>query len=697
MGRKARRKERREPEQAPAPRRSEPRPPAGLPDPLERFALPLQAAAALAVLGVYVPTLYPSVSGGDSGELIVAAHELGVAHPPGYPLFTLLGHAFTLLPLGSIAWRVNFMTALLGAIAAAVLLRAAWRLTRSPGAGLFAAGLFAFSPGVWRYSIQAEVFSLNNLFAAALLSLLVSFEIERKASTLAWFGFWLALGLTNHHTLLFVGVPIGLWLLWRAPREALRWPRILRLPAWTALGFLPYLYLFVSPADQPSTTWGGTSTLSGFLAHLLRKQYGTLQLGTMEPGGSLGERLAAYLAALPAELFWVGPLLALVALGAAVAERREGPWRAVVAVSGCTLAFYLVVYGSLSKISLADPFWHEVYGRFWQQANLIVCLLAGCGLAWVSRFAGRRSFAAALVLAVALVGGQVARNHAEQDHSHDRLVADFAEAALAPLPDAALLVTKGDLYWNALRYKQVCEGVRRDVRILDVEMLKAPWMGDRVRRRLDDVSLPGRVYRAPSLAVPGSYDLAALFDANVAGRAVLSNALEHGDGGWKRLFTAWPEGPFDRLVDQGAGPDLDAWLARTDAWLEAAGLEFPDNLPAGSWERIARGEYLNVERRRGTRLLTAAVEMPLDPRYVRKAAEILGRTAVLGGEPSAPLYLNLGIAHYLLRGQEPGAARRMVEAWTTYLRLAPPEAAEREMVARVLRDPQRAEIGIGSR
>ena len=100
----------------------------------------------LAVFGVYLSTLYPSVPGGDSGELIVAADQLGVAHPPGYPLFTLLGKIASWLPVGSVAWRVNLLTALLAAAAAGVLAGAVSKLTRNVAAGLVAGGLFAFSP-----------------------------------------------------------------------------------------------------------------------------------------------------------------------------------------------------------------------------------------------------------------------------------------------------------------------------------------------------------------------------------------------------------------------------------------------------------------------------------------------------------------------------------------------------------------------
>jgi hypothetical protein len=646
------------------------------PDPFERFSFPLQLASALAFLGVYVPTLYPSVPGGDSGELIVAAHRLGVAHPPGYPLFTLLGKLFTLIPAGSVAWRVNLLTAVLGALAAAVLGRATWKLTRSFGAGLFAGGLFAFSPLIWRYAVQAEVFSLNNFFAAVLLLLLVSFAAHPKASTLGWFCFWLGLGLTNHHTLLFYGIPIGAWMLYRAPRAALGWPAILRLPACGAIGLLPYVYLFVSPADHPATTWGNTSTLSGFSAHLLRRQYGTLQLGTMEAGGSLGERLLAWLAQLPGELLWFGPLLAALAVGL-VAVRRgrhvEGQ-AAAVTIGVVALTFYLVVFGAMTRISLDEPFWREVYGRFWQQANLIVCLLAGTGLAWIGRHAGRGAPVATLAV---------------------RLVASFARALLERLPRDALLLSKGDLYWNSLRYMQACEGVRPDVRILDVELLKAPWMTARIERDVDGVRLPGAVYRAPSRKVSGSYDLGALFDANSGRFPLLSNALEHGDASWKERYAAWPEGVFEQLHPQRDGVDVDRWLARTDRWVEEVRLEFPDYLPPGSWEYVAREEYVQVEARRGTRLLAEVVGGSLGIDYARRAGDMLRRAATT--RESASVYLNLGISHYLLRDTDPRAVEQMVRVWTRYLELTPPDDPQRALVDRVLRDPRNAEIGIGSR
>mmetsp|Transcript_38991 Transcript_38991/g.92009 ORF Transcript_38991/g.92009 Transcript_38991/m.92009 type:complete len:133 (+) Transcript_38991:73-471(+) len=65
------------------------------------------------VLVVYILTMYPSVPGGDSGELIVAGCTVGIAHPPGYPLFTMLAVLFHGIPFGSPAWRINLLSVIL--------------------------------------------------------------------------------------------------------------------------------------------------------------------------------------------------------------------------------------------------------------------------------------------------------------------------------------------------------------------------------------------------------------------------------------------------------------------------------------------------------------------------------------------------------------------------------------------------------
>ena len=174
---------------------------------------------------LYVRTLYPTVAGGDSGELVAQSCTLGIAHPPGYPLFTLLSHAAintlpalletwaplllaspddvgqsmgnepTLTP----AWYSNLFSSLCDAIAAVFVARTTKLcvavLAFQSGAaadraanvmanlvGAFSGLMFAFSPLIWTYAVGSEVFALNNLLMAVLVHTLVSYGVHRSTS-----------------------------------------------------------------------------------------------------------------------------------------------------------------------------------------------------------------------------------------------------------------------------------------------------------------------------------------------------------------------------------------------------------------------------------------------------------------------------------------------------------------------------------
>src|SRR6478609_2806491 len=161
-------------------------------------------AVFLVALVVYSWTLAPTVTLTDSGELIVAAYGLGVAHPPGFPLWVMLAHLASLVPVGSVAVRINFSSAVFAALACGMLTLVVIELfltascfaasrrknkgarhggnIKSPsvngllmfapavGAGL----LMAFSRTLWAYATITEVYALN-----ALLILLVFFLVIR--------------------------------------------------------------------------------------------------------------------------------------------------------------------------------------------------------------------------------------------------------------------------------------------------------------------------------------------------------------------------------------------------------------------------------------------------------------------------------------------------------------------------------------
>lgn len=196
--------------------------------------------AGLATLAVYFFTLAPTVTLEDSGELAVASDYLGVPHPPGYPIWTLITWLFQLAfhwvkynGHPNPAWSVGLASAVAGAGACGLL---ALLISRS-GADLleWAAGgkgkgvgdrsgrllcaaagvagglLLAFSPVLWSQSVIVEVYALNALFQMGVV-LLIYMWMKRpeRVDWLWWASFLFGLGLTNHQTLLFLALALVL-------------------------------------------------------------------------------------------------------------------------------------------------------------------------------------------------------------------------------------------------------------------------------------------------------------------------------------------------------------------------------------------------------------------------------------------------------------------------------------------------------
>ncbi len=193
-------------------------------------------AAALISFTGYCCTLAPGVTLGDSGEFLTAARSLGVPHPPGYPLWTILAWIWQgLVPVGNIAWRINLMSAFFSALAVglttllisrsgrAMLERAGFlqeAVAERVGnliapAGALAAGLLlAFCPVMWSQAVVAQIYGLNAFLLMATLVLLYrwSFETDRLWR-LYLAGFFWGAGLTAQQTLLLLTVafPAYIW------------------------------------------------------------------------------------------------------------------------------------------------------------------------------------------------------------------------------------------------------------------------------------------------------------------------------------------------------------------------------------------------------------------------------------------------------------------------------------------------------
>ena len=627
------------------------------------IALGIGASALLA----YMSTMYPDVPGGDSGELVAAVASSGVIHPPGYPVYALLGGIAAHLLGGALAWRLSLFSAMCDAAAASVLFLAVLHASRSRGGALVAAALFAFAPGVWRYAISPEVFALNNLFVALLL-LAAFLHAERGETRHAqWGAFVFGLGLSNHHTILFVALPLAAWLLWSGRVRLLPVRQCARLALFFAAGLLPYCYLPIAAAGHSPVSWGAADTWPGFWTHVLRKEYGTFQLAVRGVAGAsptVWQTVAAWFEDVVEQLGIAGiPLAAVGAAALGLAARRD-PARVVLVVLA-PMILSVGVLAALGNVSVADPLHRGIVARFWQEPDIFVFLLCGFGFAvagpWAPRPVEMGVAGAIALLALGL-------RFRAMDRHRSFLVRDYGVEILRAAPRGALLLTKGDLITNTVRYLQLAEGQRPDVSVVDQELLGFPWMRNRLATSYPDVTIPGSRY-APG--APDGFTIKQLFDANLGRRPILvCGGVKNGDASADASYGLWPFGLCEQ-VHSGSDPvNLDDWIGESaDALprIDFAGQPHP----AGSWEDVVWNDYWEVRQERAAHLLRVSGHDPARLKYVVLAGDIL--EDIVQTNPAVPAHVYKNLALALGRGGlgTPERRVRTADAWQGYLDRAP--------------------------
>lgn len=450
------------------------------------------ALAGLAAFAVYLRTLAPSIMLGDGPELTTAAYYAGVPHPSGYPLYMLLGYAFThWLPLGSVAYRMNLLSAVAAAAAVALVSLLAARITRSAPAGAAAALLFAFSRSFWSQAISAEVYGLHLLFVAGVLGAVVAWDARGDRRWLLGAALLLGLSFTHHLSTVLLA-PALLYFALTSQRRAqcfqeLRWT----VPLFIAPALL-YAYVPLAAWKNSPANWGDPSTPANFLVHVTGRQYRDrmfhsdlpeiwrhlLDYAATTAGGKPGYLLSQF-----------PPLLLAVAVPGLVALFR-GRRR----LFGLTLLLYVAVVFWAVNYSITDV---EVY---YLPAHLVVALWIASGGRWaaISLTAalrrlgeGRRAWVvlrtAPALLAVGLAAAGLTANWHASDRHDDWSTLTYARAALDALKPDALLVADGDSWYFPVLYTRFVEDRRPDV----------------TAASFYDLLLPARVRRTEPLARQG--------------------------------------------------------------------------------------------------------------------------------------------------------------------------------------------------
>lgn len=550
-------------------------------------------AAGAVALAVYFRTLAPTVTLIDSGELAVAARDLGVAHPPGTPLWVMLAHQATRFPWGDVAARVAAASAVFAALAAGLMvlvareaLLVAFARSRAPdepadGPSWVAlvppavAGLsFAFSRSLWSYATVVEVYTLNVLLILTVLSLLLRWSRQGHDALLyaAAVVFGLALGV--HHVTVALTLPALVVIVHRAAGPGIfRSRRLLVAAAAATVATLAvYAYLPWAASRRPVFNWGDPATLERIVWHVTGRQYQAYLETSWQAAAN--ETAAFFRMALrqfgPPFL----PLTLLLAVtGGVRLWRRDRP----LALALALLLAANLAFGVTYVIG-------EDKDAYYLPSFLALALAAAFGaqaaLAWARQRAPAAAAALLALPVVALVSG-----FPYADRSRYFIAADYVANALDGVEPGGMLLTGDWQLYSPLLYSRLVEGRRPDVVAIDLHLLRRSWYYGYLERQFPDT-----VGRARPQVDAFLQEL---------------TAWEHDPGLYARSpdLTARISGRFQEMlrtfVDTHPGPVY----ATRDGVLPGFGtdVEVPRTLTAGR-ALVPRGLLFELARTRPTRL-----------------------------------------------------------------------------------------------
>jgi len=483
-----------------------------MPESLRKGYLAVASFVFLSTLAVYAITVTPSIPFWDSGEFIATSHLLGIPHPPGTPLYVLIGRLFAMLPFGNVEWQVNFLSALASALTVLFTFLVGVRFMRIAQArkhertvsdeviawtaGAVAAFFVAFSNTFWESAIEAEVYALSSMvqILAIYLSLRWWEELGNNGGDgrllLAWYLMCLCIGV---HLGTFLVAPavilLALLVNWRSLIN-------LRFIFWgvvfLVIGISVHYYLMARAALNPAINEGDPETWDRMMYLLQRKQYGSRPMFPRSTDWSFQIGMfmnyfldqyrtwplsGAFASVIPMALGLYGAFMQFV--------REKKTFLMMLVLFGIT-GFGLIVYLNFTN--------HEVRERdyFFTSAFHFFALWIGLGAGFVLELVRDAlkeeehpklspAFAAACIALVA-ISWLPAKTYF---FSHDRrgfyIASDYAYNMLQPLEKNSFVFTNGDNDTFPLWCTQAVDGVRPDVRVVNLSLLNTDWYVKQLR------------------------------------------------------------------------------------------------------------------------------------------------------------------------------------------------------------------------
>ncbi|MCP4634047.1 MAG: DUF2723 domain-containing protein [candidate division Zixibacteria bacterium] len=405
----------------------------------------------------YLKTICPTVYVGDSGELSLAICTLGIAHPPGYPLLTILGKAVSLLAIGNPAYTLNIFSAFLAACSAGICALIIYYLISKNRRSLISISIFiaigfgtlwGFTNSLWNTAVGIEVYSLGALLFLLSVLMLVKFAELKDFRFLSAAVYFLSLGLANHLSIAALFIPV----IYIVTTSGLNLKQYSVLGVLALLGITLYLYIPIRSSLYPLVDWNHLADFRTFYEHVTAKRYseyisgfsfGNYFVNLWKSLRILGEQTPYYIS-------FIG------IIGIFLPNLLKSKAR-IILISIYTFIIFTVPIYDIPDID-----------QYHLPAIFVNILGLGLILKWIStKLKGSSKRAIPGIIVILLLVGTLVINYRKNDQSDNRLNYQYGMNILNSVPQNSILISVGDHANSSAYYLRYVEDIREDIEIYD--------------------------------------------------------------------------------------------------------------------------------------------------------------------------------------------------------------------------------------
>lgn len=444
------------------------------------------------------------IFGGDSAEFSLVARTFSVAHPPGYPLYSVLSRIVNyVIPFYSTPWRVSLISSVATVITSYVLYRILMYLKLPKLIALFSATLYIFLFPIWQYGEIPEVFALHNLLAISITFLIYRFSKKDHVFHLYSVAFLTGLSISHHHIFILF-IPGWLYLLkskWRTfLRKQVTKSFLLCIILSFALGASFYMYSIIASGYKPPLDWENAKTIDGFIRLITRSSYGVFKAYDASSGNitnQIFDSLSFFIFALH-DFRIMGLFFAIIGI-----FRLKRSNRQMFIFFTVTMLFHLF-FLFYTNFSLSGSFTIAMYERFLIPIYLLFIIPFAYGVAysyevliklsrkWIKNaylkkvlMYGYSLFLISYLGIIVFQNYQVIKRVPKLDY-----FAVYAKNLLDTVPRGAIFFVGADNSYFTTAYYHFAEGYRKDVKFIFINILDKKYYRDQIRIRYPEISIP---------------------------------------------------------------------------------------------------------------------------------------------------------------------------------------------------------------